>query len=1552
MSYTANYSYQYVSVQRIKKALLWLQAYNPYYADILFNTEWLNRYEQDVNQQPPDEHTQPEEACVDEEPSHDRQTHGMFMDTCLQPVDLGQEILDRYYDTTLNIAPAEGNNPVALLTDKTNEAKSFPILFPQGGPTFHDFRNHRVTLASYFKSRIMHADGRFAHNVDYIFYAQYMTEVQMVSSSISIALRKGHFGTSPGTITGAMLNNTDTLKNILQTNDGYRFLRPIRGTPALWAGAQKDVFAMVRQLGLPTFFCSFSAADMRWENLLISMMRQEGRCDNVADLDWSDKCGLLRRNPVTAARMFDKRWRTFLKQVIQSPSQPIGKVVDFFYRVEFQQRGSPHIHAIFWIANSPQVDRDSDEEVVLFVDKYISCSLPEGDDSLQEQVSTLQTHSKKHSKSCRKKRTVCRFNFPRPPSDRSFVSRGRNTDDLCSPQDTTINHMTKDAACKLMTKVKDTVTDVRETFTTVSQLYDKLGMTQQLLETAFACVAGKTQVVLRRQPADVWVNPYNKHLLSAWNANMDIQFVVNAYACIVYIISYIAKAEREMGLILSAAHREATQEGNTDAKQAMRKMGRVYLHNRDVCAQEAVYRLLQMPLKGCSRATVYIPTGEHATRISRPMATLKRMANSQTLTNDNMWITSPVDRYAARPSEPLFHQMCLATFLSEYRVLSNSESPREKIQLGQGLGFIQKRQPARTAVVRYVRFSNDTQPEKYFQNILQLFLPYRVADDLKPPGCPTYEEFYRHGHWLLDGQPHSVKDTVDVNRQTFEKECQDITHSDNDIVNQDILEDAWCQMCPDQCLEDLECDEEMRLRVKTVDEDTDDNPDIPDSGAQGSRFEAHANSMCRPDALNLLRSLNVQQRDIFYHLLPSQTLVPCQSQWPTPFHVFITGGAGTGKTHLIKAIQYEATRLLSQVASSPDKVTVLLTAPTGIAAYSIQATTIHSTLSIGMNVKLPYMPLGEAKLSTLRTELNDLQILVIDEISMVSHNLLAYIHGRLRQIMQPGDHSPFGNVCVIAVGDFFQLSPVQAKALYLEAPLCDLWNGNFSIAQLTTIVRQQDIVFAEMLNRLRTRLKTTALHPSDIALLKNCETGLASSALHIFPTNAQVNAHNIIQLGATCPDHLCVQALDYEKNPKTKLMQLKQGHFKHVYQSILPESLDIGHGARVMLIKNIDVSDGLVNRVCGEVMNIVMNDSKTSDNTVFVKFDSDKVGSHRRTRSPKSPAHISATPIHMEEERFGGKGQLRKQFPLKLAWACTVHKVQGLTVDQAVISLKGVFAPGQSYVALSCVSSLLGLTLQDFKDSAIYCKPNIQDSLAGMASFVPISTTPTQNTLSFSIFSMNVQSLPSHLPDLTLAVQPFPYSCVAVTETWLPHTVTPDTTRIPNYTFHSMPRCKAYNTPDPVLAAYKDQQGGGVGIYCRDHLYYTKLDLPNLNIECIACHFTEDNFIVAVVYRPPNYPMTQFKTNMPQLTNALNATSNNIVMLGDFNQDLLKSTSMSTFMTTLGYSQLVSEPTTEKGTLIDHVYLTNTSPYLGETTVKPMYFSTHEAVQCLLRKRS
>ena len=145
--------------------------------------------------------------------------------------------------------------------------------------------------------------------------------------------------------------------------------------------------------------------------------------------------------------------------------------------------------------------------------------------------------------------------------------------------------------------------------------------------------------------------------------------------------------------------------------------------------------------------------------------------------------------------------------------------------------------------------------------------------------------------------------------------------------------------------------------------------------------------------------------------------------------------------------------------------------------------------------------MGEEKPNSLHAKYSSLQLLIIDEISMVDHKLLAYVHGRLRQIKQSGDYSPFGNVSVIAVGDFCQLPPVKGKPLYLDDSGVDLWSRLFKVAELKTIVRQKDPVFAELLNRVITHSKGTLMLDSNIAILKRCETGEVSSALHIFPTN-------------------------------------------------------------------------------------------------------------------------------------------------------------------------------------------------------------------------------------------------------------------------------------------------------------------------------------------------------------------------------------------------------------------------------------------------------------------
>jgi len=1549
LTYKGHYEYKFVDTLHIRQALQYLKNNNVHYKDIEFNEGWLNEFcleqDDDVVENETDLQSNPTSSeTAEDEQLHDRQQHCMYQDTCLMPVDIGQEVLDQYFDSTLNLAPAEGNTPVRLLSDVSNEAKSFPVLFPQGTSTYHDARQQRLTLARYLNLRLLNADGRFAQNVEYIFYAQYLSEVQKVVSSVSIALRKGKAGLQAEKVDDELLTDGESLKKVLHSDEGFRFLKPVRGTPSFWQGAQRDLLACLRQLGIPTWFCSFSSADLRWTNLLNSVLKQDGRTQTVEDLEWADRCELLRRNPVTAARMFDFRWHCFLKTVLMSPSQPIGKIVDYFYRVEFQQRGSPHVHCLFWIENAPQIDKATDEEVNQFIDKFVTCELPSDDEPLRNIVTSVQQHSKRHSKTCKKNKTVCRFNFPRPASTRTFICR--SSEEECARQGTTLADKAKrEWAEKVMKSIKAALSGDTATVGNVEQLFHTLEIDQTLFEDAYKCIARNTHVVLRREIDEVWINQYNRPLLKCWNANMDIQYVVNAYACVVYIISYISKAEKEMGLLLGNAHREATKQGNANAKDALKKLGSVYLHNRDVCAQEAVYRLTNMRLKECSRKVQFVPTGENTVKISLPLSVLRQKANSKSLTTEDLWMTSLVDRYQNRPNDAVFNDMCLSVFASQYRVLSKSQRSKKSIELQNSFGFVQKRTRTQPAVVRYARFSRTKYPETFYHSILQLFLPYRAEVQLKPPTCHTFEEFYMKGRVRFnDGSRRSVKSVVDENRSFFEVDAEELDTVRQCIDDNGLLEDAWCELCPEQQLEQLECEQERKENA-TVDEGhVEGIPDLAVGHQQVAHLEKTYN-MCRSDGLNLIRSLNDTQMSILYQIR-QWCLDKISGNNPKPFHVFITGGAGTGKSHLIRALQYEATRLLSTLCERPDEISVLLTAPTGIAAYNLHASTIHTTLSIGIDTKLPYTPLGEEKINSLRAKYSNLQILIIDEISMVDHKLMAYIHGRLRQIKQSGDFSPFGNVSVIAVGDFFQLPPVKGKPLYVEDVVVNLWCNLFSVVELTTVVRQKNAVFAELLNRLRTHSKGTQLLASDLVLLKKCETGEENTSLHIFPTNAQVNCHNLDQLMKTCPDHLQIVAQDFGRNKTTGQLELKDGPHAKVYNTSLAQMLFLGVNARVMLIKNVDVMDGLVNGVCGRVTHIVISEGERFPKIVYVQFDDDEVGTQRRKQSGYALSNLpTSTPIVPEEDRVTASGGMRRQYPLKLAWACTIHKVQGVTVDRAVVSLKKIFAAGQAYVALSRVTSLSGLVIRDFNHKAIYCKDNIQQAIQCMPRFLRETRWQTVGTCNFTVFLMNVQSLTRHVADLMLCTQQLQLNCIAVTETWLPHTYSFDSVNLNGYTFDNCPRSSSYSSNNPTLVALKDQQHGGVGMYCADSLTCNILKVPDVNLECLVYNFVTYNMVIAVIYRPPSYPMSLFKENVGKLLDWLNPLSETIVVMGDFNDDILKSLTIYKLITDKGYVQLVTQPTTEKGTLIDHVYV-KTTQYTVEAIVFPTYFSDHEGVLC------
>ena len=173
---------------------------------------------------------------------------------------------------------------------------------------------------------------------------------------------------------------------------------------------------MIRQLGTPTWFYTISAADLKWPDMIQAIAKQYGVIytnDKISVLSFEEKSNWLRRNPVTAARHFHYRLNTFFQDFLISTAKPLGEIVDYTIRIEFQARGSPHAHCVIWVKDAPQFGNDDDSNVCDFIDQYISCEIPKEEGKLRELVLLLQQH--KHSSYCRKHNT-CRFNFPKPPS--------------------------------------------------------------------------------------------------------------------------------------------------------------------------------------------------------------------------------------------------------------------------------------------------------------------------------------------------------------------------------------------------------------------------------------------------------------------------------------------------------------------------------------------------------------------------------------------------------------------------------------------------------------------------------------------------------------------------------------------------------------------------------------------------------------------------------------------------------------------------------------------------------------------------------------------------------------------------------------------------------------------------------------------------------------------------------------------------------------------------------------------------------------------------------
>ncbi|MDP2593473.1 MAG: AAA family ATPase [bacterium] len=377
---------------------------------------------------------------------------------------------------------------------------------------------------------------------------------------------------------------------------------------------------------------------------------------------------------------------------------------------------------------------------------------------------------------------------------------------------------------------------------------------------------------------------------------------------------------------------------------------------------------------------------------------------------------------------------------------------------------------------------------------------------------------------------------------------------------------------------------------------------------------------------------------------------------------YITGPAGSGKTHLLnKYIEY----------LKKNEVSVGVTASTGIAATHLGGVTIHSWTGMGIRDFLSKEILEDLEgKQYLWKRMEKASVLVIDEISMLHHFRLDMVDMILRAFKR--NDVPFGGIQVVLCGDFFQLPPIRGRGE--EEPFfayrAKSWQeGNFTTLYLGEQYRQDDDIFLKVLNAIRAgRGKTEARKHLEERLKAPRKEGVIQTMLYTHNVDVdRENEKELSKIGDRCFEY----KMSASGNPYL-VATLKKS-------CLAPEILKLKVGARVMFVKN-NFDAGYVNGTLGTVTS---------------------ASAYGATVETALGHRISVEKASWMVEEDGRIKAEVEQLPLRLAWAITVHKSQGMTMDAVKTDLSKSFEKGMGYVALSRVRSFLGLTLLGLNEVAL-----------------------------------------------------------------------------------------------------------------------------------------------------------------------------------------------------------------------------------------------------------
>ena len=873
----------------------------------------------------------------------------------------------------------------------------------------------------------------------------------------------------------------------------------------------------------------------------------------------------------------------------------------------------------------------------------------------------------------------------------------------------------------------------------------------------------KQRYMVRRREDAQFMGLYNPVILRRWRASMDLQVVESGHAVAHYILGYVLKNDTEREALLRVQHFLSTLPATSPVQaQTIYRLAYMTWQGRVTSTFEACHMLLGLPVVRCSRQfqwvhtgqpdaySAYVPRRQEQAVLEDPEAADSPSAPA-VLQRYEDWRAAQVAAYdnaAERPRPRSLH----VRLLVEGETEAELHVPPTEVTLFDAVasyifkpgGEVELRK--RPAVVAFKSYDPDEDSEAYYYAKLLLHYPWSTLRD--STGCPSWlekeDESSHQKAFLrllekrpsatekLNGQQGEAAGAADAAVEAMGDPDPDegtnpgFLHS-RVFPKTNIAETTWRELRrlnttlvmrsvlegTEAAAQDFADHQELlrTLRVKAnrgdgEDEASGSDAEMEEAAGAVPNTDAFGTVHGGEDAVTMLFGEGApesRQRSIvawFVERVRSSSGATARN----PARVVLHGPGGCGKSVVVRAL---ATLLRSS------KHGVAITAPTGCAAFLIGGCTLHACLRLPVenntygrasDAPLPSGPVLQHLIDFWRP----IRVLVIDELSMVSAEMLARIDQHL-QLFKRRQGVPFGGLHVLMAGDLYQLPPPKGKPIYAAPHLWKL----FAVCELEGNHRAAaDPRFAELLARLRVG-KATA---KDLATLRGRVQRPPADglAVHLYSTRKDVARVNdrlfkAFVKRAKLREYVALAADVFQDNgaPVEDSSEVADDPEN---TAGLESHTSLAVGARVMLRRNLDISDGLVNGARGRIASIVTAPDGDEVLSVDVDFD------HGGARTRQEHAGTSTITIRAVNGAFlglSGRRIVRRQFPLVLAYAMTIHKSQGATERAGVVvSLdRSVNQPCQAYVALSRVQRLEDLILTSFEPSAIIAATGVDSAL-------------------------------------------------------------------------------------------------------------------------------------------------------------------------------------------------------------------------------------------------